>query len=68
MGYSWVFIAPHPHCVTDGFFFIAKKLGPSLEDAKVRVLRLNGEPMEFHLPLDAKISDLPLGSGMAHLP
>jgi len=24
--------------------------------------------MEFHLPLDAKISDLPLGSGMAHLP
>ena len=29
---------------------------------EVKVLRLNGEPMEFHLPLDAKISDLPPGS------
>eukprot|EP00435_Cladocopium_sp_Y103_P033428 s66_g8.t1 len=28
------------------------------EPLTVKVLRLNGEPMEFHLPFDAKISDL----------
>ena len=35
----------------------------SHQSAKVKVLRLNGEPMEVHLPLDAKISDLPPGLG-----
>lgn len=28
-------------------------------DVEVKVLRLNGEPMEFQLSLEAKVSDLP---------